>query len=316
MRAPFRQQPLEALPEQPRRPHVWSQASAHETSVSHPFRPHRVTWRSYGAGPPLLLVHGLMTAGYSFRYLLEPLGQRFTLIIPDLPGAGDTEPVTGPYTPDAIGAWLRAFLTEIGVHQPPVIGNSLGGYLCLHALERDPSLFARVINLHSPGVPTPRMWALHAAMRTPGADRLLRALVHRDPERWVHRNVHYYDESLKSREETRIWAEPLRSNAGVAAFAAWLRDALDPRELRAFSKRLALRRDHARPITTPIHLIYAQTDPIVPPSVGDALRALLPTATFDALGDASHFAHVDATDAFLGACRPYLDEIIRLDDES
>ena len=56
-----------------------------------------INLRMGGDGPPLLLVHGLMTAGYSWRYVLDGLGEHFTLVIPDLVGSGDSDKPPGRY---------------------------------------------------------------------------------------------------------------------------------------------------------------------------------------------------------------------------
>src|SRR6185503_9336409 len=88
-----------------------------------------------------------------------------------------------------------------------------------------PPLMGRLVNLHSPGLPTARMRALRVAlalMPRPLYEALLRWLIARDPERWVHKNVHYYDETLKSREEHREFAAPLRTPEGVRAFTRML----------------------------------------------------------------------------------------------
>ena len=92
-RRPFSPIPFRDLPDRPRVPHGYDRCRTEEIEVdSVPFGRIRVHVRSHGSGPPLLLVHGLMTSSYSFRYLFEPLGERFTTIAPDLPGCGRTEP--------------------------------------------------------------------------------------------------------------------------------------------------------------------------------------------------------------------------------
>src|SRR5829696_3010063 len=59
---PFRRLRFEEIPEAPRLAHAYAQSEAHETMVESPhFGRHRVHWREWGSGPPLLLVHGLMT---------------------------------------------------------------------------------------------------------------------------------------------------------------------------------------------------------------------------------------------------------------
>lgn len=297
---PFRQLRFEDLPERPRAPHAWARATRREEVVpGSSFGPLRTVWHTFGQGPPLLLIHGLMTHGWSWRYVLEPLGARYTLLIPDLPGSGETQVPDGPFPPDRLADWIGEFAAHVGARGADTVGNSLGGYLCLRLALRDPGALGPLVDLHSPGIPLPRLRALRAALSVPGSHALLDWMIRRDPERWVHRNVHYYDESLKSREEARVWAAPLRSPEGRRAFAGLLRETLDPGEMAAFAARLAERRDRGEPFPVPLLLLYAATDPVVPPSVGEALRALIPGAAFERIGEASHFAHVDAVERFL-----------------
>ncbi len=265
-----------------------------------------VHYRVHGSGPPLLLVHGLMTSSYSWRYVLEPLGEHFTVYAPDLPGSGRTAKPDAPHHPDALADWIADFQQQIGIRGAATIGNSLGGYLCMRLALRDQGAMSRLVNLHSPGVPLPRLHALHAALSVPGSDALLARLIALDPERWVHRNVHYFDETLKSREETREYAAPLRSPEGVRSFARTLRETLAPSAMATFTDTLEARRIQGESFPIPLQLVYVPKDPMVPPSVGDRLRALVPDAEFVRLANASHFAHVDNPQAFLAVALPFL----------
>jgi pimeloyl-ACP methyl ester carboxylesterase len=56
----------------------------------------------------------------------------------------------------------------------------------------------------------------------------------------------------------------------------------------------------------PLLLLYAKRDPMVPPAVGRALHALVPDARFEEIAEGSHFAHVDAPEAFLRVVLPFL----------
>src|SRR5258706_13327280 len=49
-----------------------------------------IAYRTFGSGPPLLLLHGWPLSGFTFRHLLPRLSASFTCIVPDSPGAGDT----------------------------------------------------------------------------------------------------------------------------------------------------------------------------------------------------------------------------------
>jgi len=304
---PFKQLPFDELPDLPRVAHGYFRSERVEAVLdSRSFGKLRVHYRVHGSGPPLLLVHGLMTSSYSWRYVIEPLGFRFTVYAPDLPGSGRTDKPDASYHPDALADWIADFQREVGIRGSATIGNSLGGYLCMRLALRDAGAMSRLVNLHSPGVPLARLHALRLALSLPGSAQLLASMISRSPERWVHRNVHYYDETLKSREETLEYAEPLTTPEGVNAFTRVLRETLDPRLMGTFVRELAARRDSGERFPVPLELVYVPRDPMVPPPVGDQLAALVPDAVFARLEHASHFAHVDNPAGFLALVLPFL----------
>ena len=299
---PFQQLRFEDVPDAPLRPHPWNQTVLRDVEIETlELGRMRVAVREYGNGPPLLLVHGLMTAGYSFRYVLKLLGARYRLLIPDLPGSGHSDHPSAPLTPDAMARSIIALIDALGIRGTSVIGNSQGGYLCMRAAMIDSSAIGRLVNLHSPGVPTARMHALWWALRLLPGRLLIDRLVRRDPERWVHQQVHYYDENLKSREEHREFSAPLKLVDGRRTFHSNLHDTLDVRQMQRFVRDLS-----AKPFPIPLCLVYAERDPVVPPIVGDKLRKLVPAAQFIQLTEASHFAHVDASERFVEAVLPFL----------
>jgi pimeloyl-ACP methyl ester carboxylesterase len=285
------------LPELPRRPHRFADTRLERVLVhTDELGACAAAVRTYGSGPPLFLVHGLMTSSYSWRYVLETLGARYTLYMPDLPGNGDSDrPLDRPYHPEAFAVWLGAVMRGLGIRGAPVVGNSMGGYLAMRLALRDPGAMSRLVNVHSPGVPELRLWALRAALAVPGARELLARAARRDPERWVHRNVHYWDESLKSREEARTYGAALASPAGSQAFVKHLAETMAIGPIREFHRTLRARRS----FPVPLLLLYAERDPMVPPRFGDVFASLLPDARLVRLPEASHFAHVDAADRFI-----------------
>lgn len=308
--APFAQGRYEELPLRPRIAHRYHEAEHEDVVVdSAHFGRIRVRVVSYGPrdAPPLLLIHGLMTSSYSWRYLLEHLGDRFRLIAPDLPGCGRSD--AAPRRTHS-GAALAAFVGELqqvlGIAGCDAVGNSLGGYLCMRRALAAPASFRRLAVIHTPAFPEPRLVALHVGLRVPGVAHVLERVVRRDPRRWAHRNVHYYDESLKSIEEAHEYGDPLRSAAGARSFVRYLGESLDPRELRSFTRALARRRDGGGGVPMPLQLVYAREDPTVPPAIGPRLHALVPGAEFHWLERSSHFAHVDSPDRYVALLEPFL----------
>lgn len=302
---PFEQLPFEEVPDRPRIAHDFARTREERVALSTKgFGRAEVAVRRIGAGPPLLLIHGFMTSSYSFRYLIEPLQKSFELVIPDLIGAGRSDKPNASYRPEALVESLQVLIDTLDMRGATVIGNSLGGYLTMRLAMSSPASVGRLVCIHAPGLPTPRMHALRLALAAlPFAETLLDALVSRDPERWVHKNVHYYDESLKSREEHREYAAPLRTVEGRRAFFRMLSETLDVREMSRFERELRAL-DGRFPV--PLQLVYARRDPMVPPAVGERLAALLPHAEFAWIEGGSHFCHVDAVSELLAATRGFI----------
>ena len=304
---PFRRGRFDELPELPRKPHPYfSTASRTITVDSKPFGAVRVHLREHGAGPPLLLVHGLMTSSYSWRYVLDELGAKFRLFVPDLPGSGESGMPDVPYTAPAYATFLGELVDALSIRGCAVIGNSLGGHLAMRLALRDPSAMSRLAVIHSPGVPDLRYRALAIASAIPFVKPLVERTILRDPYRWVHRNVHYWDESLKSLEEARAYGKPLSTREGAHAFVRILTEVLRPDAVADFVRMLAERRDRGEGFPVPLAFVYAREDPMVPPRVGEALARLVPSASFSWLEDTSHFAHVDSPERLVASVLPFL----------
>ncbi|MFQ6552210.1 alpha/beta fold hydrolase [Aestuariibius insulae] len=80
-------------------------------------------------GVPLVLLHG---AGFdhaelTWRLTFPILAKTRRVIVPDLPGYGESEGFDGPYDLADLTRWLIAFLDEIGVEQCDISGVSMGG---------------------------------------------------------------------------------------------------------------------------------------------------------------------------------------------
>jgi pimeloyl-ACP methyl ester carboxylesterase len=302
---PFRQGRFADLPERPRVPHPYFETRAERVKVTTPdLGSLSASVRVHGSGPPLLVVHGLMTSSYSWRYVLEPLGKHFTVYAPDLPGAGQSDPAP-TYAPQPMAEWIGALQRALGIRGCRVVGNSMAGYLCMRLALTDPEAMDRLLNVHSPGVPEARLELLRAALALPGSRAGLRWMVRRDTLRWAHANVHYFDESLKSLEEARAYGDPLATDGGFDAFAGYLGQTMGIGPIREFMATLKDRQ--ARGLAFPVKLLhlYARKDPMVPSRFGPVLAAAT-GAPLVWVEDASHFMHVDAVERFLPPALEFL----------
>ena len=89
----------------------------------------RLRWhvQVLGAGPVMLLVHGTGASTHSYRALAPILAQRFTVVMPDLPGHGFTElPASHRLTLPGMARNLTALMQSQGWRPEVAVGHSAG----------------------------------------------------------------------------------------------------------------------------------------------------------------------------------------------
>jgi pimeloyl-ACP methyl ester carboxylesterase len=83
-------------------------------------------------GPALVLLHPLGADRRMWDSIVGRLSEHRQVIALDLPGFGESPPLSGEVpTPRALAAAVAAQLASIGVSRPHVVGNSLGGWVGL-----------------------------------------------------------------------------------------------------------------------------------------------------------------------------------------
>ena len=90
-----------------------------------------------GRGKPLLLVHGLGGHWRSWTTLLGPLGAQRELIAIDLPGFGETPPLSGEVSIAALADAVVDFLEANGLIGIDAVGSSMGARLVLELARRE-----------------------------------------------------------------------------------------------------------------------------------------------------------------------------------
>jgi pimeloyl-ACP methyl ester carboxylesterase len=92
-----------------------------------------VNYHREGAGPALVLVHGIGHHWQAWRRVIELLAGEFDVIACDSPGFGRSPPLDAgvePTVPAYVEAF-RGFFAELGLQRPHVAGNSMGGAIAL-----------------------------------------------------------------------------------------------------------------------------------------------------------------------------------------
>jgi 3-oxoadipate enol-lactonase len=97
-----------------------------------------------GYGPPLFLLHSLLSDRASFDGVVPELSRSFRVIVPDLPGFGHSQPILGELA-DVADVMAEAVKEASGGQPPIVLGNGYGGFVALQMAIRHPAIAARFV---------------------------------------------------------------------------------------------------------------------------------------------------------------------------
>jgi len=98
-----------------------------------------------GAGPAVILLHGLFGAGGNLGALARALQQEFSVYSLDLPGHGRSAWLEHPDLP-AMARSVSRWMDEEGLAQAHLVGHSLGGKVAMQlALQQGPRVASLVV---------------------------------------------------------------------------------------------------------------------------------------------------------------------------
>lgn len=120
------------------------------------FRNKKIFYHIEGQGKPVLLLHGFGENGNIWNKQAEPLQKNYSVIVPDLPGSGQSEILEGACTLDDYAEAVKAIADEAiqknknnKTNQFCMIGHSMGGYITLAFAEKYPELLNSFGLFHS-----------------------------------------------------------------------------------------------------------------------------------------------------------------------
>jgi pimeloyl-ACP methyl ester carboxylesterase len=137
-----------------------------------------------GAGPPLVLLHGVGTSASEWTWVLPALARNHLVYVIDLPGYdGSAEPPD--YSPPFTAHFVGAFLDAVGVDSAVVVASSFGGLVALRLALSEPTRVSALVLVDSAGLDRAVSPAL-AALTLPKGSELVAAW-NRTPAGAAHR---------------------------------------------------------------------------------------------------------------------------------
>ncbi len=267
---------------------------------------HERAYRIAGSGPGLLLVHGIGDSSRSWVPLMGPLAERFTVLVPDLLGHGESAKPRADYSLAAYANGMRDLLDVVGLDEVTVVGHSLGGGIAAQLAYQHPTRVERLVLVSSGGVAREVSPFLRLAA-TPAADVVL-PMLRFAPARLVTAAVievlrRSGTDVGRDAEELRRILETLPDVASRGAFSRTLRSVVDWRgQVVTMLDRTYLAQAMG------VLLVWGAHDAVIPVSHGYLAHAAMPGSRLDVFPDAGHFPHHQDPQRFVDVLTSFVDD--------
>jgi pimeloyl-ACP methyl ester carboxylesterase len=244
-----------------------------------------------GKGPPLVCLHATGHGGGDFAALARALSGEYEVFRIDWPGQGRS-PDSIPPSIEGYGKLLIALLDQLGIANPTLIGNSIGGAAAIHYAVARP---VRALVLCNAG----------GLVRIDAVTRAFCAMFVRFFETGVQGEflfmkafALYYRRLVLPRAAAAEQRE--RIIAAGYQLAPLIREAW-----RSFGEPASDLRGHLRSLRAPVWVAWARDDRVIPLALCKRAIDTIPNVKLS-LFDAGHAAFLEQPAAFLAGFREFM----------
>ncbi|MFF4518386.1 alpha/beta fold hydrolase [Streptomyces mirabilis] len=246
-----------------------------------------------GHGPTLVLIHGYPQTWYEWHDIMPALAKHYTVIAPDLPGAGKSDAPASGYDKKTMAADLHALLASLGKdHNVNVVGHDIGTMVAYAYAAQYPKSVKKLVLSEAP-IPDPSIYKFPAlTAKGPGVwnfgffslqTGLPESLIQGRELTWAKgfmRGIAVHKDALTD-DDLNVFASYLRDYSHLEASFAWFR---------TFPQDIA---DNARfqkkPLTMPVLAIGA--DGSLGSSIGKQVRHYAKHVTPVVVPDSGHWIY-------------------------
>ncbi len=266
---------------------------------------HRLSYRSGGRGPVLLLIHGITSSSASWNPVLAQLATRFTVVAPDLLGHGQSDKPRGDYSLGASASLMRDLMVALGHQRATIVGHSLGGGIAMQMAYQFPERVERLVLVSSGGLGR-QVTPVLRAVALPAAEYLLPLLTSQP--------------LVSTGAKLGGWIRQigLRVGGDIAAMAAGFASLQDIEARRAFvhtarsvidiaGQRVSATDKLYLAEAVPTLILWGDRDSIIPAHHGISAHELMPGSRLRIFAGVGHFPHHDDPAGFVAALSDFTD---------
>ncbi len=252
---------------------------------------HTVAFRLHGAGPLIVLVHGITGRSEQWQGAIAELSRDHTVLAPDLLGHGESAKPRGDYSLGAYASGVRDLIVALGHDRATIVGHSLGGGIAMQFAYQFPERCDRLVLVSSGGLGR-EVHPLLRAATLPGSELVMPWLTHPrmlGAGEAAGRALGF----LRLQTGTDL-AEVARGFGSLgeaearSAFIETMRAVLDAGGQRVSAlDRLYLAE------AVPSLIVWGAADPIIPVAHGRAAHEAMPDSRLEILDGVGHFPQLE-----------------------
>ena len=242
--------------------------------------------RKGGSGDPLLVLHGeLGVPGWLRAY--EELAKHYTVIVPSLPGFGQSERPPWIMTVRDMAAWVTWFARDMGLTDPfNVVGFSVGGWVAAEIATANASIFKKMVLVGPAGLQPEDGQVFDYWLNS--AQEAFERGFHDSGQATEYLQYWGHDWSPEEGEQIEI-------NREMAARLIW------KPYMRSHSLSALL-----LGVATPTQLIWGREDAIIPIDCCRLYQQAIPGATAAVMDDCGHLVEMEQPEEFVRQVRNFL----------
>lgn len=259
---------------------------------------YRRAFRIAGAGPAILLIHGLGDSSATWNDVIPHLAKTHTVIAPDLLGHGRSDKPRADYSVAAYANGMRDLLSVLDIDKVTVIGHSLGGAVAMQFAYQYPQFVERLVLVSTSGI-TSDVHPLLRVLSAPVVNNVLR--VARLPGAHAVATAAGKAIGHDSPDVLRIVGR-LPERTSYLAFLSALRAVVDWRG----QSMTLLDRSYLND-RLPVQIVWGAKDSVFPVSHAHFAHAAMPGSRVDVFNDAGHYPFRDDPLEFLSVVERFID---------
>lgn len=237
-----------------------------------------------GKGKPIILLHGLGTSSYTWRYVQSDLARKHHVIAIDLKGFGQSDkPLDGRYSIADQARLIEDFIRERNLQGVILVGHSFGGAvaltLALRQIDAGERRIKRLVLIDAVAYRQP-MPFFFKMLRTPFIGALGMELIPPDVQISQALASAYYNKNKIEKDTVAQYTTALNSEGGRHALYHTI-NSFDPDRVEFISSRYG-------EMKLPSLLLWCDHDRIVPLRFGKKLAHDLPNARIQIIKNCGH----------------------------